>query len=47
MKYEVRLYSSGTVFLFECYAGSVDEARKLAKHQYPNASIVSATGVFR
>ncbi len=47
MKCRVTCYVAGKVFYVECYANNYDEARTVAKAQYPNAQILSVTGVFR
>lgn len=46
MKYKVQLYVSGKTWWFECYAGSLDEARQVAQAQHPNARIMGATATF-
>lgn len=46
MKYAVYLNISGNLCWFECYAGSVQEAKDVARAQYPNARIVSASATF-
>tara|TARA_R110000868_G_scaffold173904_1_gene410330 strand:+ start:1454 stop:1597 length:144 start_codon:yes stop_codon:yes gene_type:complete len=46
MKYKVQMFTSGQVWWFECFAKSLSEAKQVAKNQYPNARIMSATGTF-
>jgi len=47
MKFQVKMNTSGQVWFFECYASNVNEAKRVAKNQYPNARIVTATATFR
>lgn len=46
MKYKVTLWVAGTNFIFECYASNLDEAKKVAMAQHPNARIIHATATF-
>jgi len=46
MKYKVTLWVAGTNFIFECYASNLDEAKKVAMAQHPNAKIIHATATF-
>ena len=47
MKYKVQLFVAGKVFDFTCYAQSPSGANEVAKAQYPNATIIHTTAVFR
>jgi hypothetical protein len=46
MKYKVQLYVAGKAWWFECYANNLDEAKRVAVAQHPNARIISATATF-
>tara|TARA_B100000963_G_C22179230_1_gene473721 strand:+ start:356 stop:499 length:144 start_codon:yes stop_codon:yes gene_type:complete len=46
MKYKVQLYVSGSTFDFICRAASPSDAEKVAKAQYPNATIIFTTATF-
>ena len=47
MKYKVQLFIAGRVLDFTCYAQSPSGANEVAKAQYPNATIIHTTAVFR
>ena len=47
MKYKVQLLVAGKVFDFTCFAASPSGANQVAKAQYPNATIIHTTAVFR
>jgi hypothetical protein len=42
MKWKVQCITAGNRFYVECYAGSYDEAKRVAKAQYPNTTIIGA-----
>jgi hypothetical protein len=43
MKWKVHCITAGRRFVVECYAGSYDEARQVAKAQYPNTTIINCS----
>jgi len=47
MKHRVQCYVQGNVFYVECYARDYQDAKRVAKAQYPNAQILNVTAVFR
>jgi hypothetical protein len=46
LKYKITLWVAGTNFIFTCLASNLDEAKKVAKAQHPNATIIHATATF-
>jgi hypothetical protein len=46
VKYKITLWVAGTNFIFNCFAANIDEAKKVAKEQHPNATIIHATATF-
>lgn len=46
MKYKIQLYVAGQLFDFFCYAQNLNEARRVALSQYPNARITHSTPTF-
>ena len=46
MKHRVQCYVQGNVFYEECYARDYQDARRVAKAQYPNAQILNVNVVF-
>ena len=47
MKCEVKLYKAGTLFTEEVVARDYQDARKVALHRNPGATVVSVTAVFK
>jgi hypothetical protein len=46
MKHRVECYVLGKVFYVECYARDYQDAKRVAKSQYPNAQILKVNVVF-
>ena len=47
MKYEVKLYVGGKVFIEEVYANSPKDARETAQARNPNARVMGVNGTFK
>jgi hypothetical protein len=47
MKWEVKLYQGGKVFIEEVYANDVKEAKETAKVRNPSCKVIGANVSFR